>query len=613
MSRCGFLLSRHLLTTSCSIQRKELQRNWSLIKSIYAERLPTANLICRRQFAQQFNNQTKSSTNYVIPALAAGTAISLGLYLTTRSNKQQSAKDTSTSSTTIKLVDDLPDSIQHLIIGGGTAAFSAFRAIRSNDPNAKVLVITDEERRPYMRPPLSKELWFESSEVAHDLTFRKWSGDQRSLYFEKQEFFCPLKDLPDKEHGGVSLITGHKVVRIEPAEQRAYLDSGQVVKYDKCLIATGGKPKNLPVFENAPPEVKERLILYRSADDFLKLFELFEKAKSITIVGGGFLGSELACVLGRRKHVLGLDVTVTQMFPEAGVLAKVLPEYLSTWSTGKVRAEGNAVTLLHSVMNRNVLGTIVMENVDIVSASKNDGRVSLKLSNGTSHDAEYIVVAVGLEPNTELAATSGLEVDPVSGGFVVNAELEARSNLFVAGDASSFYDIQLGRRRVEHYDHAIVSGRLAGQNMVGLKQPYTNQSMFWSDLGPDIGFEAVGLVDSSLDTVAVFAKDKPPEKPVTATNEDKKDNEEAANEDKKPEAASKPKSGSESDHELLYRKGIVFYLRDQKIVGMVMWNLFNRLGLARRVLKENRKYDDLAEVAKLFELYADDDEDDLLE
>lgn len=78
-----------------------------------------------------------------------------------------------------------------------------------------------------------------------------------------------------------------------------------------------------------------------------------------------------------------------------------------------------------------------------------------------------MIVAVGVEPNTDLAKASHLETDPTIGGFLVNAELEARSNLWVAGDAACFYDIKLGRRRVEHHDHAVVSGRLAGENMTG--------------------------------------------------------------------------------------------------------------------------------------------------
>lgn len=93
--------------------------------------------------------------------------------------------------------------------------------------------------------------------------------------------------------------------------------------------------------------------------------------------------------------------------------------------------------------------------------------------------AEHIVVAVGLEPNTDLSDSAGLEVNEKYGGFNVNSELEAGSNVWVAGDAACFYDVKLGRRRVEHHDHAVVSGRLAGENMTGAGKRLLHQSMFW--------------------------------------------------------------------------------------------------------------------------------------
>lgn len=90
-----------------------------------------------------------------------------------------------------------------------------------------------------------------------------------------------------------------------------------------------------------------------------------------------------------------------------------------------------------------------------------------KYCNCVKIDADQVVVGIGVEANTDLATSSELEVHPTVGGFLVNAELEARSNLWVAGDAACFYDVRLGRRRVEHHDHAVISGRLAGENMTG--------------------------------------------------------------------------------------------------------------------------------------------------
>ena len=95
----------------------------------------------------------------------------------------------------------------------------------------------------------------------------------------------------------------------------------------------------------------------------------------------------------------------------------------------------------------------------------------LQLEDGREVPADHVVVAVGCTPNTQLAGKAFLEVDGARGGVVVNAELEARTDVWAAGDVASFYDPTLGRRREEHHDHAAVSGRLAGENMAGARKP----------------------------------------------------------------------------------------------------------------------------------------------
>ena len=103
----------------------------------------------------------------------------------------------------------------------------------------------------------------------------------------------------------------------------------------------------------------------------------------------------------------------------------------------------------------------------------------------SSHHDGYILIVIIFILNVFCIVMCD-QVDPVKGGILVNAELEARRDVWVAGDAASFYDVSLGRRREEHHDHATVSGRLAGENMAGARRPYTHQSMFWSDLGPEV-------------------------------------------------------------------------------------------------------------------------------
>lgn len=458
------------------------------------------------------------------------------------------------------LVEDLPESMPYVIVGGGTTSFSACRAIRANDPKAKVLVLSESQHMPYMKPPLSKELWFTPPDVAQSLNFRQFDGKDRPLTFEKPEFYFPLKTLMQRPTGGVSVIRNQRVVRIDPETQSIFLENGQSVKYEKCLIATGGEPQKHPVFESASPEVRERVTDYYSIDDFLKLQSKLPQMKSILIYGSGLLGTEMAVSMAMRSK--NSDLQVIQVFPERGVLSKILPHYLSQWICKKLTSEG----------------VKLVPETDLVSAAVKDGRLIVQLTDGSEVQVDEAVVTTRSDVvngrNKELADASGLEIHPQLGGFVTNSELMTRSNLWVAGDAACFYDVKLGRRRrVEQHDQAIISGRLVAENMTGARKPMKQQAMFWSDLTPDFGFEAVGLIDSSLETVAVFANESP---------EGNKDQESGGN----------------------YDRGVVFYLRDKKIVGILMMNVFNRVRLARQILKDDRLHEDLADVAKWFNIYS---------
>lgn len=481
--------------------------------------------------------------------------------------------------------------VPFLLIGAGSASFAAFRAIRTKDPTAKVLMIGDEPFYPYMRPPLSKELWFDQNpDVGKTLSFTRWNGKERSVFYEPQDYFFSVKQLLENKNGGVSVIRGKKIVKVDPVSQVVVFDSGEEIAYEKCLIATGAKPKNLPIFETAEDGIKKHVTLFRSVRDFQKLDKISKKINSIAVVGGGFLGSELACGLAKRGSSTGLKVT--QLFPESGNMGKVLPEYLSKWTTKKLQGEG----------------VNVIPEVTVTSVNEKDKKIELHLSNNEVVSVDHVIVAVGAEANTELAKTSGLEIDDKYGGFLVNAEMEARKNLWVAGDASCFYDTKLGRRRVEHHDHAVVSGRLAGENMTGSGKPYWHQSMFWSDLGPDIGYEAIGIVDSTLPTVGVFAKATEKDTPKSVVEETgeniRSETEAKAKADSTSLENQVPRAPEYGDN---YGKGVIFYLRDNIIVGIVLWNVFTKMAIARKIINESKSYDDLSEVAKLFELHSNEE------
>ncbi|KAF9291973.1 Apoptosis-inducing factor 1, mitochondrial [Mortierella alpina] len=474
------------------------------------------------------------------------------------------------------------DFYPYILIGAGTASFAAMEAIREKDPSAAILIIGNEEIGPYMRPPLSKEMWFnESEETTAKLSFKDWQGKERNIILEGKEKIDTVHqealDKIESAESGVKLLTGATVSDLNVSEQTITLDNGKVLKYGKVLLATGGIPKTLPVLKGA---AEGKVTTFRSAEDFKKLHALVKSAdKKIVIVGGGFLGSELAVAVSHYGK--GKNIQVTQIFPEDGNMGLVFPRYLSKWTTSQVEQEG----------------VVVKSNSRIASTKTAGEQVELTLENGEKVLADHVVVAVGIEANVELAKKAGLELDDVRGGVVVNAELQARRNVYCAGDMTSFHDVTLGRRRVEHYDNAILGGRVAGQNMASdkLHKTYKHQSMFWSDLGPHIGYEAVGILDSKLSTVSIWTK-KPTTTAAAAADgaaEESSSKEEPATktavaekEGKRERATATPLPAEtvKVEDKEKYNKGLVLYLKDKKIVGLLMWNNFGKVDDARKIL-----------------------------
>ncbi|TPX48044.1 hypothetical protein SeLEV6574_g02283 [Synchytrium endobioticum] len=428
---------------------------------------------------------------------------------------------------------------------------------------------------PYMRPPLSKELWFEADPGT--LRFKDWNGKERSLFYQPEEYYVQVDNSlaplysPNSEPTKVRFLPRTIVSSIDPDEHCVFLANGKAIKYSKILIATGGTPKRLDIFDSVPAAAQKHIHTYRSINDFKFLEGQAASEKSIVVVGGGFLGSELAVALAQKKKS---GIKVTQIFPEEGNLAMAFPRYLTKWTSRRIEKAGVTVKPLSVI-------TSVMP--------VNDDKIAINLKSGDQVVADEVVLAVGIQPNTHLAEVSGLELDDKRGGILVNAELESRGDVFAAGDVTSYHDIALGRRRVEHHDHAVMSGRTAGENMTGKKKAYNHLSMFWSDLGPEIGYEAVGVIDSSLSTVGVWAKGNDQPRP--------------------PENAGEPASSSsvlpvdgKPDEE--YGKGVVFYLSPEKqIVGVLMWNVFGKVPLARQIVKEKKAFAEINEIAGLFNVH----------
>jgi len=323
---------------------------------------------------------------------------------------------------------------------------AACRGIRDHDSDGSIAMFTAEQHDPYARPPLTKGLW---------------SGKEESSVF---------RGTPDLE---VEIHHGRRIVNLDLGARTATDDAGETHSYEKVLLATGGTPRRLPSDDEAG------VIYYRTLDDYRRLRSLAQDGVRAAVIGGGFIGSELAAALASN----GCDVTI--IFPDHGIGARLFPSGLSTFVNDYYREKG--VTVLAGQLVETVRPGAVITQDD------------------ATIEADIIVAGLGIVPVTDLAEAAGLEVDD---GILVDEHGRAggRDDVYAAGDAARFPIAALGgTRRVEHEDHANTHGRVVGANMAGAARPYDHIPFFYSDLF-ELGYEAVGDVDSRLDTVSEWVE-----------------------------------------------------------------------------------------------------------
>jgi 3-phenylpropionate/trans-cinnamate dioxygenase ferredoxin reductase component len=328
---------------------------------------------------------------------------------------------------------------RYLIVGGGMTAAAAAKGIREHDSDGAITLVGAEPHSPYKRPPLTKGLWS--------------GGDEAKIWLGTSDL-------------GVDLRVGRRIVTLDLDARRASDDQGDEYGYEKLLLATGGTPRELGSSD-------ADIVYFRTLDDYHKVRELAAGGASFVVIGGGFIGSELAAALTSN------GAQVTMVFPEPALCWRLLPADLAHFVTDYYREKG--VEVLADQMVSSVEPRRVVTDAGVV-------------------EADAIVAGLGILPRTDLAESAGVAVD---NGIVVDEYGRAggRDDVFAAGDVASFPAAALGRSlRVEHEDHANSHGRAVGANMAGAGQPYDHLPFFYSDLF-DLGYEAVGELDSRLATV----------------------------------------------------------------------------------------------------------------
>lgn len=333
---------------------------------------------------------------------------------------------------------------QYLIIGGGLAGDAAVRGIRELDMEGSIGMFSTELNPPYTRPNLSKGLW-----------------KGRTL----EKIWRNTQDLD------VDLLLGRRVTHLDPLEKCVRDEMGNDYSFDKLLLATGGSPVRLPFGG-------DDIIYFRDLQDYQRLRALSDSGEQFLVIGGGFIGSEIAAALTMAGK------KVVMVFPEAAIGARVFPTELSSYLNDYYRQKG----------------VEVLTNDSATGLERNGSRFMVRSRSGRVFEVDGVVAGIGIRPNLELAAQAGLQVE---NGIIVNEHLQtSASDVFAAGDVANFHHSALGKRvRVEHEDNAIQMGRLAGRNMTGANESYTHVPMFYSDLF-ELGYEAVGELNSQMETVA---------------------------------------------------------------------------------------------------------------
>jgi 3-phenylpropionate/trans-cinnamate dioxygenase ferredoxin reductase subunit len=377
----------------------------------------------------------------------------------------------------------------YLIVGGGMTADAAIHGIREIDRSGAIGLIGEEPHPPYNRPPLSKGLW---KKQRLDSIWRK------------------------SDTLGVTFHLGRRVQHLDPPNRRVTDDQGNVYTFNKLLLATGATPRRLPFGA-------EQIIYYRTLDDYQRLRALTERGRRFAVIGGGFIGSEVAAALAMN----GREVVLA--FPQEGIGSRMFPSELSRFLNDLYRQKGVEV-----LAETSVTGMETRRDKSILTLR--DSRAG----NGQETSVDGVVAGIGVQANVELAQAAGLKVE---NGVRVDSSLRtSHPDIYASGDVAGFHNPALDQwMRVEHEDNANMMGSAAGRAMAGEAVAYDHLPFFYSDLF-EMGYEAVGEVDSRLETVADW---------------------------KEP-----------------CREGVVYYLRNGRVRGVLLWNVWEQVDAARRLIGE---------------------------
>ena len=329
-----------------------------------------------------------------------------------------------------------------VIIGGGQAGGQAALSLRQNGFEGTITIVGDERYLPYERPPLSKS--FLAGEVTEERMFMR----PAAFYAEKH----------------ISLLQNITVTRIDRAARRVYFENGESLVYTKLVLSTGGRVRKM----TCPGADLPGVHYLRNIDDVLAFRDRLTLGAKLVIVGGGYIGLEVAAVAVKR----GCNVTVLEMLPL--VLNRVVAPEMSHFYTDVHRAAG-----------------VDIRASTAVTAFEGNGKVERVICGNKVFEADVVIVGIGIVPNVELATAAGLAAD--NGIVVDDCTRTGDPNIFAAGDCTNHpNDIIGGRLRLESVPNALAQGKAAAHAIVGNPQAVTEVPWFWSDQY-DLKLQMTGL------------------------------------------------------------------------------------------------------------------------
>lgn len=341
--------------------------------------------------------------------------------------------------------DENYNNYRYVIVGGGMVAGYAIKGIRQRDTTGSILVISKEADVPYERPALSKKLWLDDEFTEEDIKIGAETFSEVNFKFDTS------------------------VTKINRQDKLVKLDDDTIVHYEKLLLATGGEPKRV----KGPGD--PHVLAFRDWPDYRRLRKFSGNGQHVVIIGGGYIGTELAASLAQN------NTEVTVIFPEQSLGEGKFPE--------KIRAEYEEAFKENDVA--------ILSGKTVESYDRKDDQLIVKTTDGAKITADTIVIGLGITPNIELAKTSKLDL--ADDGVKVDEHLQTSDPaIWAAGDIASYPDRILGRQRIEHVDHARFSGELVGQNMAGADLPYQHTPYFYSMVF-NISWQAIGSINLELE------------------------------------------------------------------------------------------------------------------